>query len=73
MYSSMRAVRRLIRSPSSFWLKFRSVAFTALNLLPSIAASSLPYKPRFKHILTNARNTFFNAAALSFRNRDIVL
>jgi len=73
MYSSVFSSIRFMRSFSFFPVKLRSLPFTALNLPPSIATSSRPYRPCSTHSSTNARKTFFSALPLSRRKRDIVL
>ena len=54
-------------------LKLRLRLFTALNLLPAIATSSLPNNSSFLHTTVNSRDTPLSAARLSLRKSAIVL
>ena len=53
------------------WLFLSELSARIFTL--SVAASSLPYSPNFRHIITNMRNVSLNGLALSLRKLQIVL
>ena len=62
-----------IRAFSLAEVKFLSRAFTALNLLPSIAATAWVNSSTFRHSSTNCRHAARIAGPLSFRKSAMVL
>ena len=69
MLASTCSIRRLIVAR----VKFLSRVFTALNLLPSIAATAWANSSSWRHSATNWRHAARIAGPLSFRKSAMVL
>src|SRR2546426_8218726 len=72
-YSATRALSRSMRCANFFLVKFRSLLFTALNLLPSTATISRPYNPSLRHHKRNLTTVCLIGSPLSLRKSAIVL
>ena len=72
-YCSMWLLMRFMRSSSLGRVKFWSLEFTALNLLPSIDWYSFPKRSILSQKRFHCRNTCFRGFVLSFRKLAMVL